>query len=250
VTKGFFDTRPLADKVLLPADLTGKRCLDVGTWDGFWAFELERRGAASVTAIDVDDPRGWDWPPSARFDAAGEARVAVIEGFKSQAAAFALAREALGSSVERVDCSVYELDPAVHGRFDVVFLGALLLHLRDPVRALDAIRGVCGGELVVAESVELFSSLLRPRTPTARLEGLDEPWWWQPNVAGLRRMVASAGFAIEETTGLVFLPLGEAHPLPPLRTQWRTLGTVAGREKAVSRFKGIPHTAVRARPLG
>src|SRR6478735_9319868 len=63
VTPGFFDTRPTVAKVPLPADLTGKRCLDVGTWDGFWAFEMERRGAASVTAIDLDDPQQWDWPP-------------------------------------------------------------------------------------------------------------------------------------------------------------------------------------------
>jgi tRNA (mo5U34)-methyltransferase len=248
-TRGWFDTRGLVPEVPLALDLTGKRCLDVGTWDGFWAFEMERRGAASVTAIDIDDPRGWDWPPNAEFDAAGAARVAFMEGFKSQAAAFGLAKEALDSKVERIDCSVYDLDPEVHGTFDVVFLGALLLHLRDPVRALDRIRRVCGGELVVAESVELISSLLRPRTPTARLEGLEEPWWWQPNVAGLRRMVASAGFELLETTGLFFLPLGAAHPLPPLRSQWRVLGTAAGREKAVARFKGIPHTAVRARPL-
>ena len=248
-TPGFFDTRPTVARVPLPAGLTGKRCLDVGTWDGFWAFELERRGAASVTAIDIEDPQRWDWPPQSAFDEAGEARRAYLRAFKSEAASFALAREALGSSVERVDCSVYDLDPAVHGTYDLIFLGSLLLHLRDPVRALDAIRGVCSGELVVAEAVELVPSLLRPRTPTARLEGLDESWWWQPNVAGLRRMVRSAGFEIVEQTGIYFLPAGTAHPRPALRTQWRALGTAAGREKVVTRVKGIPHTAVRARPL-
>ena len=34
-------------------DVRGKRCLDVGTYDGFLAFELERRGAASVVATDI-----------------------------------------------------------------------------------------------------------------------------------------------------------------------------------------------------
>jgi hypothetical protein len=39
---------------ILPADLTGRRALDVGSFDGFSAFELERRGA-DVVAIDVED---------------------------------------------------------------------------------------------------------------------------------------------------------------------------------------------------
>ena len=42
--------------------LDGKRCLDVGTYDGFWAFEIEQRGAKEVVAVDVLDPRRWDWP--------------------------------------------------------------------------------------------------------------------------------------------------------------------------------------------
>src|SRR6202050_2906596 len=36
----------------LPADLTGKRVLDIGAWDGWFTFEMERRGA-EVVAVDV-----------------------------------------------------------------------------------------------------------------------------------------------------------------------------------------------------
>src|SRR6267378_5493587 len=32
-------------------DLTGKRVLDIGAWDGWFSFEMERRGA-EVVAID------------------------------------------------------------------------------------------------------------------------------------------------------------------------------------------------------
>src|SRR5450432_4453857 len=35
----------------IPADLTGKRVLDIGAWDGWFSFEAERRGA-EVTAVD------------------------------------------------------------------------------------------------------------------------------------------------------------------------------------------------------
>ena len=55
VTPGWFDLRPMAAKLPWPT-LTGLRCLDVGTFDGFWAFEMERRGAREVVAIDLLDP--------------------------------------------------------------------------------------------------------------------------------------------------------------------------------------------------
>src|SRR3712207_3284092 len=62
VTPGWHDTRPIVSQIPLPASLAGKRCLDVGAVDGFWAFEMERRGAQEVVAIDILDPQEWDWP--------------------------------------------------------------------------------------------------------------------------------------------------------------------------------------------
>ena len=35
----------------IPQDLTGKRVLDIGAWDGWFSFEAERRGA-EVTSVD------------------------------------------------------------------------------------------------------------------------------------------------------------------------------------------------------
>src|SRR3954469_4520785 len=66
VTKGMFDHRPHMKHYPIPADLTGKRCLDGATMDGYWAFEMERRGAASVTALDLEDPEALDWPAALR----------------------------------------------------------------------------------------------------------------------------------------------------------------------------------------
>ena len=62
VTPGFFDTRTAAGRVPLPESLAGLRCLDIGSADGFWAFEMERRGASEVVAVDVADPGEQDWP--------------------------------------------------------------------------------------------------------------------------------------------------------------------------------------------
>lgn len=248
VTNGHFDCRPVVSKVPLPASLAGKRCLDVGTWDGFWAFEVERRGAEEVVAIDLPDPSAWDWPPNTG-GGMQEAQRKYLEHVKSGDRAFDLAHEAYGSKVQRTDLSVYDLSPERVGTFDFVYLGTLLMHLRDPVRALDAVRSVCGGQAVIADGVDAVPSYLRPRTPTARLEGLSQPWWWQPNRAGLHRMVRSAGFEILETTPVYYLPLGPAHPRPALGPEWaKAVLSAPGRERLVTRLFGVPHAAVRVRP--
>lgn len=248
-TPGWFDTRATVDKVPLPASLAGKRCLDIGTWDGFWAFEMERRGATSVTAIDILDEARWDWPPELRVRDSMYG-LEVVREFKQQGRAFEVAHEIIGSKVQRIDMSVYDLAPDDLGTFDFVFLGSLLLHLRDPVSALSAMRTVVGGEAVIADTVDAIPSLLRPRTPTARLEGVGRPWWWIPNRAGLHRMIRSAGFEILETRPIYILPRGPKHPRQNIREIPRRLFTAHGREELIVGFKGIPHTAVRAKPIG
>ena len=55
VTPGGWDLRATAGRLPWPVVLAGMRCLDLGTMDGFWACELEHRGAAEVVAIDVLD---------------------------------------------------------------------------------------------------------------------------------------------------------------------------------------------------
>ena len=66
VTPGTFDLRDQVDRYGLPERLDGMRALDIGTQNGFWAFEMERRGAAEVVALDLDDERELDWPPRRR----------------------------------------------------------------------------------------------------------------------------------------------------------------------------------------
>lgn len=241
VTPGWFDTRGVRDQVPLPRDLAGQRCLDVGTFDGFWAFEMEARGAAEVVAVDVTDWSGWDWPATAGREqrrAMGE-RMGAGEGFE-------IARRALGSGVERRELSVYDLDPGTAGTFDVVYLGSLLLHLRDPVRALERVRSVCRGQLVLVDSIDPYLTLLHPRRPVATFDGIGRPWWWTGNRAALLRMLRSAGFVITGRPGTVWMPPGPGHPSPgpPLRR----LLSRAGREHLLRTWWGDPHLAVAAGP--
>src|ERR1043165_3134594 len=96
-TEGIFDLRPHVHRYGLPERMDGMRALDVGTWDGFWGFEMERRGA-EVVALDLDDERDLDWPPRRRPQVFPETPRG--EGFR-------LAKDLLGSKVERVNLSIY-----------------------------------------------------------------------------------------------------------------------------------------------
>jgi hypothetical protein len=63
-------------------------------------------------------------------------------------------------------------------------------------------------------------------------------------------MVYAAGFDILEHTGVYFLPTGPAHPKPPFGPDMlRSALTARGRERLLIRFVGVPHTAVRVRPV-
>jgi len=132
---------------------------------------------------------------------------------------FKLAREALGSRVEWVAGSVYDLSPEVHGEFDFVFLGSLLVHLRDPVRALSAVRTVLRGELLVNDVVSLPLTVLSPRWPATGLAQAEQPAWWIPNVAALRRFAEAAGYRVLATGGPYLLRYGEGRETDPMQAQ-------------------------------
>ena len=235
VTPGLFDLRPVVDKVPWP-DVRGKRCLDVGTYDGFLAFEMERRGAAEVVAVDVED-RLWDWPADAR---PALSRTTTGDGFK-------LAAHVLGSGVSWRPMSIYDLDPAVVGSFDVVVCGGILQHLRDPVRALEAVRSVCSEWFLSAEHIDLWLSVLFRRRPLARLNG-SGPWcdWWASNAAGHLRMLYSGGFAAERISRPFVVEFNE-HEAPP--TTLRGLpARIVQRLLAGTGNPGVLNQAVLARP--
>ena len=241
VTPGWHDTRPIVGQIPFPSSLAGMRCLDVGTFDGFWGFEMERRGAEEVVAIDVLDPEQWDWPAGSKRDT-----IEQIGKRKARGEGFEIARRALGSSVRRLELSVYDLDPAEVGRFDLVYLGSLLIHLREPVRALERLRAVCEGTMIVVDGIDLILSLLLPRMPVATLDAIGRPWWWYPNEAGLAREIEAAGFELVERPRRLFMPPGKGQPLPKLHP--RLLRTHQGRLDAIIALRGDPHAVAVARP--
>ena len=183
-TPGLFDLRPLVPRYGLPERMDGMRVLEVGTWDGFWAFEMERRGA-TVVALDLDDEAALDWPPRRRPPSFPEER---------RGAGFELARELLGSSVERVVLSIYDATPQQLGTFDLVFCGSVLIHLRDQFLALERIAGLCTGTFISAEEYHRPLSLL-PWPVSRYFAGRDSAVvFWLPNRRCWRQMMGDAGF--------------------------------------------------------
>jgi tRNA (mo5U34)-methyltransferase len=244
VTPGWFDLRGGVDRLPWP-EIRGLRCLDLATYDGFYAFELEKRGAAEVFATDIPDHTEWDWPVSLREQ--GAEAIAAIAGEKGRG--FELAHEALGSKVQKQAINVYDLSPEAIGTFDVVVLGSLLLHLRDPVRALEAIRSVCTGSFMSVEAVSLPLSRLFPRRAMAELCEEDRRvQWWTVNAAGHRRLLEVAGFEVIRAAPMFAEAFGAGHPASrPQRQSPRERARSLARRLALG-GQGVPHAALLARP--
>lgn len=196
VTNGFFDLRPDVHRYRLPEDLTGKTVLDVGAASGFFSFEFERRGA-TVTAIDLPSWKDHDHGP----------RYWMMEEEKTRSAdinqEFELAREALGSRVEKKLLNIYDISPDTVGMFDIVFCGSMILHLTNPIKAIWNLASVTREMAIIATSV-----LGGPANiPCALFQGqIKGDAWWVPTQACLEAWVATSTFE-----GVQYI--GDYHPI-------------------------------------
>jgi tRNA (mo5U34)-methyltransferase len=212
VSTGLYDHRPVVGCYGLPASLAGMTALDVGTSDGFWAFELERRGADRVVALDIERFGDFDWLPAIRATLGWRARLRT-------GARFRLASTMRGSRVERLVCNVYDLSPATAGVFDLVFCSDVLLHLRDPLRALVNLRSVTGTMAIVGTLAERELEERFPDRPWLALGYADEERsqgvrlgescvYWRFSSRALRDALEYAGFARTEALPPFRLPDG------------------------------------------
>ena len=182
---------PILDALGLPQDARGMRVLDLGCSDGYFSFELERRGA-EVVAVDF-----------------------VPEHYTG----FAVARRVLGSRVEYRMDNVYNLSAEAYGRFDLTLFLGLLYHLRKPLAALDSVRSVMkdDGRLFVA-TLLIDEYVLLPSGESTTLAALNPalaeiPLWqafprdslngdatncFAPNRRALEAALEDAQFRVEE----------------------------------------------------
>ena len=245
-TRGWWDLRHALPLIPFP-DVRGKRCLDIGTWDGFYAYEMERRGAAEVVAVDVPDLAQIDYPPEVLADKAFDRSHG---GEQARFAGFHLLHDMLGSSVKWHGASVYDLDPEEIGRFDVVVLGSLIVHLRDPVRALDAVRRVTQGTFMCIDYLLPTLALIPGRRPLFQLQGTGTDFqWWFTGDAGLRHLLHVGGFTVEEASPYFLLRPGpRTLEIPPPRLKDRARQAATWLLARDSMHGGHLHRAYRCRP--
>jgi tRNA (mo5U34)-methyltransferase len=186
VTNGAFDLRPYLPLYKLPESLAGQRVLDVASFDGFWAFEFERRGAQEVVAMDIENFGSVDYPPKIRAAMSPDQ----LEGRRTKEG-FELIRQIRNSKVQLQYCNVYDLSPEKLGKFDFVFSSDLLLHLRDPVKALQNIYRVTSG---CAYIVDCFQPGLPGKTVHYE-GGRRMSTWWAYGYRALEEMIFDAGFS-------------------------------------------------------
>jgi tRNA (mo5U34)-methyltransferase len=171
VTPGANEARPVLEALDVPDDCRGMRVLDLGTRDGFFAFELERRGA-EVVAVD---------------------NMAMADS------GFGVAAELLGSRVTYLQRNLYELDAAELGTFDIVLFLGLLYHLPDPLGALRVVRNLTRQRMYLETLVLDFGPEMDELPLMRFFAGSswagDPTNYWGPNIRCVEEMLGETEFA-------------------------------------------------------
>jgi len=153
----------------IPTDLRGKRVLDIGAWDGWFTFEMERRGAG-VVALDL------------------------VSNEK-----FLLARDLLKSTADYLVGDICRLSPVILGRFEIVLFFGVLYHLKHPLLALERVCEITTDtayveSYVIDDGTDLDAPPVLEYYEGTELRGQFDNWVG-PNVVGLLAMARMAGFA-------------------------------------------------------
>jgi SAM-dependent methyltransferase len=165
----------------LPASFAGQRVLDVGTFDGFYAFLAERRGAARVVAVDNEQYVAW---VKARWGI----ELHGGEGFRAIA-------ELLGSRVQYVRGDALAVMDSAE-RFDVILCFGILHRVENPLGLLRGVAGLLapGGRMLVETLGVAGDGCIELYEPGEVNRG-DDYIYWGFGTGGLTALARHAGFA-------------------------------------------------------
>ena len=176
VTQGTFDLAPHLGHYSFPDRMDGMTVLDVGTSDGFFAFEFESRGAR-VTAIDTDEYDGTIGHSdiAVPFVQSYEKKYSINKPMQERFAELArsldlpnvnrrrIAAAVKGSQVDFKTRSIYDLQDSGE-TYDLVFCGDLIEHLKHPVLAAENLRSATRRKCIVSLSNALPAGKRGSRT--------------------------------------------------------------------------------------
>lgn len=197
---GAWDLRATIDAYLGNFDFRGKRCLDIGTAGGYLTFEMERRGASEVVSVDLD-PATYEWEvvPFAdpAFDMAAE--IARMKAhMQGRQRGYWLAHRLLNSKARVYYGTAYQLPDAL-GTFDVVLIGMMLPHVRDPFRVLEQAAARSSGTIIVTQQAPQVAEAYAYFMPNPELRDPANAWW-SMSEACVERMLAVLGFRMVSKT--------------------------------------------------
>ena len=177
------DQRWLSLEPEVPADLSGRRVLDVGSNAGYDPFMFNLRGAAEVLACEP-----YEFIEQARF-----------------------LESVYRTGVDFRQIGWQGLDPDEHGSFDLVHCHGVLYHDVDPLALLARLHAMTapGGTLLLGSMMLADPSRAELWRFVPRAYFNDETWWWVPGPLALRSMTESVGFQVEGTFGESAGPEGE-----------------------------------------
>ena len=195
---------------VLPDDLSGMSVLDVGTFDGFYGFLAEARGAERVVAVDNEQYRDW---VRARWGVELEGG----EGFRTIA-------ELLGSEVEYRRLDAFDLDQ-LDERFDLILCFGILHRVESPLGLLRVLRRrLADGGCVLLETYGVANPELEHEAAmhvceAGEVYARDDYVYWGFTGESLARLAGHAGFGGVE---IVDTPVIDGHP--------RIIGTLVAGE--------------------
>jgi len=225
ITPGTYDYRSNLAGFQFPDDLRGKSVLDVGSATGFFAFEFEKLGA-EVVSIEIPSIEALDRFPGETIDHV----ISKLDNMMPSQSAysqeqrdhlfhsnrllefynffldgpFQFCHQVLNSKVIRRYSTIYDLSSRELGdrKFDLVFIGDVLLHTINPLQALANVAALCQGTLILSQALPSI-----PETPPAmvymggEIPGVDDFTWWWPNRSCFEQLFKKMGFQTVAVVG-------------------------------------------------
>ena len=199
VIPGAWDLRGGEEAYLGGTDVAAKRVLELGPATGYLTYWMEDRGA-EVVCVDA----GFDVPidilPVPGNDLR-EIRMGAMRGIGAVQNSWWYLHRERQAKAAMVYAPIYDL-PADIGSFDVATFGAILLHLRDPFRALAeaaerTTQRIVVTDLIQDDDVDPEANVMRP-DPLGALEHRTN--WWALFPGAVKQMLRRVGFPNAETT--------------------------------------------------
>ncbi len=198
-----WDIQNCIDDYLGNCDYRGKRVLDVGTASGYLSFEIEKRGG-NVVSFDMPSADNWDFVPHHQIkDPASVHRIRSNSHRKLQNA-YWFTHQKLNSKAQVYYGDIYKL-PEQLGNFDIVVMGMVVTHVRDPFQAIYSAARLCKDQIVITNQVPKQSWWKRIRGKKPQVQFIPSmqnkeiaAWWFLPP-ACLERMLGTLGFEVIRT---------------------------------------------------